>query len=93
VTEPSSTGDRLPSVADLPPDRKSIHNERAKCMATWLNSAGASAVTVGVIAPLAALAFGYPNSPVPLDGLLLGMGLFLLRERCYISWRGSCSGG
>lgn len=67
-----------PTVADLPPDPKAVHNERTKYTATWLNTAGASAITVGVIAPLAALTFSYPEPPVPLEGLAVGVGAFFL---------------
>jgi hypothetical protein len=40
-----------------------VHNERTKLTANWLDRAGTAAITVGVIAPLAALIFGY-GSPM-----------------------------
>jgi hypothetical protein len=38
-----------------------IHNEKAKYLATWFNTIGSACVTIGVITPCAAMIFGYPN--------------------------------
>jgi hypothetical protein len=55
-----------------------IHNERVKLTANWLDRAGTAVLTLGVIAPLAAALYGYPNPPVSFGILLAGVAVCLL---------------
>lgn len=65
-----------------------IHNERTKLTANWLDRAGTAAITVGVIAPLAAAVFGYATQSSernlaigvvsPLMLLATGLGVYVL---------------
>ena len=41
-----------------------IHNERVKLTATWLNTLASATATVGVLAPLASIAYGLGPAPV-----------------------------
>ena len=53
-----------------------IHNERTKLTASWLDRASTAALTLGVVAPLAAAVFGYPDTPVSAGNLLIGIGFW-----------------
>jgi multisubunit Na+/H+ antiporter MnhG subunit len=55
-----------------------VHNERTKLTANWLDRASTTSVTLGVIAPLAAVIFGYPSSPVSAGNLLIGIVFWFL---------------
>lgn len=50
-----------------------MHNERTKLLANFLNSGATAAVTVGILAPLAAAMFRLPTAP----DWLLAAGVFL----------------
>ena|SRR5687767_14060427 len=63
-----------------------IHNERTKLTANWLDRASIAALTLGVVAPLAAAVFGYPNPPVSAGNLLIGIVLVFDRLRLTFSW-------
>jgi predicted Na+-dependent transporter len=58
-----------------------VHNERVKLLATALNTAGGSSLTVGVLAPVAA-AFYNVNaaSGVPLPTIVAGAAIWLFRR-------------
>jgi len=55
-----------------------IHNERTKLTANWLDRASTASITLGVVAPLAAAVFGYPNLPVSARNLLIGVVFWFL---------------
>jgi uncharacterized membrane protein YdjX (TVP38/TMEM64 family) len=55
-----------------------IHNERTKLTANWLDRAGTAAVTIGVIAPIAAAVFGYGNPPFSTGRLAIGVAFWFL---------------
>ena len=44
------------------PDMNLVLNERIKLTATWINTLAAATVATGVIAPIAAVAFGLPTT-------------------------------
>ncbi|RVU21135.1 hypothetical protein [Methylobacterium oryzihabitans] len=54
-----------------------VHNERTKLTATYLNTAADGMVTAGVIAPLAAAAFGVSGASGHLPTLTLALGVLI----------------
>ena len=72
-----------------------VHNERLKLTATYLNTGAGACFAAGVVAPIAALAFGYGNiqSNVSTLTFVVGVATFLstsltLHAGCAISSRG-----
>ncbi len=67
--------------ADKPerPVSPAVHNEPVKLAAGYLNSAASGFFAAGVIAPVAAFAFGFagPGGPVPPLTLAVGATIFL----------------
>lgn len=55
-----------------------VHNERIKLTAAWLDRASTAALTVGVVAPLAAAYFGTAGLPLDRDLLRIGVVLWTL---------------
>jgi hypothetical protein len=55
-----------------------IHNERTKLTANWLDRAGTAAITLGVIAPLAAAVFGYGTPTLSERKLAIGIAFWFL---------------
>jgi hypothetical protein len=55
-----------------------VHNKRTKLTANWLDRAGTAAITIGVIAPLAALIFGYGSPTASQEKLVVGVILWFL---------------
>ncbi len=55
-----------------------VHNELTKLTAAWLDRGSSAALTVGVVAPLAASMFGYPGRPIAPGILIAGVGLWTL---------------
>ena len=51
------------------------HNERVKLTAAYLNTAAGACLTAGVIAPLAAVVFGYVGAGVVASPLTLPIGV------------------
>jgi hypothetical protein len=58
-----------------------VHNERTKLTANWLDRASTAAITLGVVAPLAAAVFGYPSPPVSAVNLFIGIAVVFGRAR------------
>lgn len=61
---------------DPPQLNHTIHNEKAKYLATWFNTIGSACVTIGVITPSAAMLFGYPG--LTGSAWKLAAGMFVL---------------
>jgi hypothetical protein len=55
-----------------------IHNARTTLTANWLDRAGTAAITIGVVAPLAAAVFGYGSPPLSTAQLALGVIFWFL---------------
>lgn len=55
-----------------------VHNERVKYFATWLNTIASAAVVVGVVAPLAAAFYGTGGVAPPTPALTLGAVIWFL---------------
>jgi hypothetical protein len=54
-----------------------VHNERTKLTATYLNTAAGGMFTAGVIAPLAAAAFGVSGAAGHLSTSTLALGVLI----------------
>lgn len=54
-----------------------VHNEQTKLTATWLNTLGTASMTVGVLAPLASVFYGFTGAAIDRAALATGFGLWL----------------
>lgn len=54
-----------------------IHNERTKLSATALNALATAMITVGALAPLAAMVYGVSTPPRPLWQLLASAAIWV----------------
>ncbi|QFU15686.1 hypothetical protein GDR74_05345 [Microvirga thermotolerans] len=55
-----------------------IHNEQTKLTATWFNTIGTAAMTVGVLAPVATALYGFAATPLQTETLVIGALAWLL---------------
>jgi hypothetical protein len=52
-----------------------VHNERTKLTATWFNTLATALVTAGTFAPIAALLYGFSNTPADRSSLAVSAGI------------------
>lgn len=53
-----------------------LHNERVKLTATWLNTLATATATVGVLAPLASVAYGVGPAQASLAALVPAVAIW-----------------